>query len=337
MQPRSLLDRLTGPAARRHAIRWGVTLVVVGLVVWFAGGTVTKGWQQLSDADLVIRWPWVAASAVLYLIGLAPQAFFWRMTLARLGEHPPTFAIIRGYYLGHLGKYVPGKALVAVLRTGVLVQAGCNMRRAVVSVFVETLLFMATGGALAAALLVVSGDGPPSYIWLSAGLALLVGIPATPPIARRLARRIVAKQPPTSSDSSAGTPASDPVSGITWSLTAAGVLCSTLAWGVLGLSLWAAVRAVSDVPVSPIAQLALWIESVTLPVVAGFLSLIPGGLMVRDVLQVELLTPTLPADVALVVAAVWRLISVASEGALCAILEVSRLYRSTRPTLNDTP
>ncbi|WP_442481680.1 lysylphosphatidylglycerol synthase domain-containing protein [Aeoliella sp. SH292] len=337
MQPRSLLNRLTGPAARRHVIRWGVTLVVVGLVLWFAGGTVKKGWQQLSDADLVIHWPWVAVSAVLYLVGLAPQAFFWRMTLARLGEHPPMFAIIRAYYLGHLGKYVPGKALVAVLRTGVLVQTGCNMRRAVVSVFVETLLFMATGGALAAALLVVSGDGPSSYIWLSAGLALLVGVPATPPVARRLARRIIAKQPPASSDSLAAAPATDPVSGITWSLTAAGVLCSTLAWGVLGLSLWAAVRAVSDIPVSPIAQLALWIESVTLPVVAGFLSLIPGGLMVRDVLQVELLTPTLPADVALVVAAAWRLISVASEGTLCAILEASRLYRSTRPTSNDTP
>lgn len=332
MQPRTLLDRLTGSAAKRHAIRWGVTIAVVAMVLWFAGGTVRKGWDQLSDAELVIRWPWVALSAGLYLVGLAPQAFFWWLTLRRLGEYPPVFAIVRGYYLGHLGKYVPGKALVAVLRTGVLVGVGCNMRRAVVSVFVETLLFMATGGALAAALLVVSGDGPRSYIWLSAGLALAVGLPATPPIARRLARRIVAKQPPASSAHEA-----DPVAGITWSLAAAGVACSTLAWGVLGLSLWAAVRAVSDVTVSPIGQLALWVESVTLPVVAGFLSLIPGGLMVRDVLQVELLTPTLPPDIALVVAAVWRLISVASEGGLCAILEASRLYRSKLPAHNDTP
>lgn len=332
MSSRSILDRLTGPPAARRLIRWAITLLVMGVVLWFAGGTVRDGWQQLSTTELVIRWPWVALSAALYIVGLAPMAFYWRLALRGLGETPPSLAVVRGYYLGHLGKYVPGKAMVAVLRTGVLVQAGCRTRATVVSVFLETLLFMATGGMLAALLLAASGHGSASYAWLAIGLAMLVGLPIIPPIARKLAGRVLAGQPALGTD-----PAADPIAGITWRLTAAGVACSTVAWTVLGLSLWAAVRAVADIDVPPITQLPLWIEAVTLPVVAGFLSLIPGGFLVRDALQIELLTPTLPQDIALIAAALWRLISVSAEGAICAILEFSRLYRSQRPPSDDTP
>lgn len=310
-------------------VRWAVTLLVVVVVLWFAGGTVQQGWQQLSTSEIDIAWPWVAASAGLYILGLAPMAFFWRLALHSLGEKPPTMAVVRGYYLGHLGKYVPGKAMVAVLRTGALVQAGCRAGSTVVSVFLETLSFMATGAVLAALLLVASGDAPAKYAWLSVGLALLAGLPITPPIARKLAGRVLAKQQANGDNS-------DPLAGITWRLTAAGVACSTVAWTVLGLSLWAAVQSVSNVTVSPFSQLSLWIEAVTLPVVAGFLSLIPGGAVVRDVLQAELLTPTLPKATALLAAGLWRLISVSSEGATCAILGASRLYRSQRPTSNDT-
>ncbi|MCO6046566.1 flippase-like domain-containing protein [Aeoliella sp. ICT_H6.2] len=332
MSSPSTFDRFTGSPAIRRLIRWCITLLVVGLVLWFAGGTVRQGWQQLSTSDIDISWPWVALSAGLYIVGLAPMAFYWRLALGSLGERPPLLAVVRGYYLGHLGKYVPGKAMVAVLRTGALVQSGCRPRSTVVSVFLETLSFMATGGMLAALLLVASGDAPAQYAWLSAGLALLVGLPITPPIARKLAGRVLAKQ-----QAEGDQPTSSLLAGITWRLTAAGVACSTIAWTLLGLSLWAAVRSVGTTGAGPFAQLALWIEAVTLPVVAGFLSLIPGGAFVRDFLQVELLAPALPEGTsALLAAGLWRLISVSSEGAICGILEASRLCRRQRPTSDDT-
>ncbi|WP_231943619.1 lysylphosphatidylglycerol synthase transmembrane domain-containing protein [Aeoliella mucimassa] len=308
--------------------RWAITLSVVGLVVWFAGGTVRDGWHQLSQTDLKIQWQWVALSALLYLVGLAPMACYWWIALRTLGETPTPSDVLRGYYLGHLGKYVPGKALVVVLRTGALVRAGCNMRQVAISVFLETLTFMAGGGMLAALLLAITGHGPTLYVWLSLGLAVMVGIPITPPVARWLATKVVKQR---SSDQSESTVS---LQAINWRLTCAGLVCSVIAWSIIGVSLWSAARAVDPTLGWPWQELPLWIEAVALPVVAGFLSLIPGGLMVRDGLQVELLksvfAPEVAEGVALVVVALWRLVSVASEGAICVILEATRLYRTPR-------
>lgn len=325
------VDRFTGSRRLRRGLRWGVTLVVVALVAWFAGDTLRTGWQELSAAKIRIDWRWAVLSAAIYILGLSPMAYFWQLALRSLGETADTATVVRGYYLGHLGKYVPGKALVAVLRTGMLVQHGCDMRRVVVSVFLETLTFMATGGLLAAGLLALSGDGPAAYVWLSAGLAVLAGLPVAPPIARRLARRVMVGKDATQANNTDAA-----LAGINWRLTAAGLGCASVAWVGVGLSLWAAVRAVGIATVSPFSQLSLWVEGVTLPVVAGFLSLIPGGLMVRDALQAELLTPLTSPALALVVAALWRLISITSETTTCVIIEASRLYRARWIPPSDT-
>ncbi len=326
-----LLDRLAHPAMRNRLLRWGVTFAVLTLVAWFAGDTLRQGWTKLATAHIELHWPWVALAAVLYIAGLLPMAIYWQRALGSLGQHPPLTAIVRAYYLGHLGKYVPGKALVAVLRTGVLVRAGCELRQVLVSVFVETLTFMATGAALAAVLLVTSGNASPWHALLAAGLALLAGLPVTPPVARRLAGRVMSRN-------HAGDTAGDdqPLPALTWSLMAWGVGCSMVAWVVLGMSLWATLRAVGVSDAAPLGQLAQWVEAVTLPVVAGFLSLIPGGLVVRDALQADLLVPPVAADLALVAAALWRLISVASEVVTCVILEASRLYRAPAASPDDT-
>ncbi len=324
-------DPFVRPSALRRAMRWGVTLVVLALVAWFAGGTVRKGWATLAEAQFHLAWPWVFAAGALYIAGLAPMALYWQRTLRCLHQSPGMATVVRAYYLGHLGKYVPGKALVAVLRTGVLVSAGCNMRQVVVSVFLETLTFMATGGAMAAVLLTTSGDASATHVLVAAGLALLAGLPVTPPVAHRLAGRLIARR----SDDDTAETTTDP--RITWRLTAEGVACAIAAWTILGLSLWATVRAVGVANVSPIAQLTLWVEAVTLPVVAGFLSLIPGGLLVRDALQTDLLATTISPSVALVVAALWRLTSIASEIVACAILNIPRLRRtSSRLPCDDT-
>ena len=303
--------------------RWGITLLVMAFVLWFAGGSVQRGWHDLSTTDLAIDWRWVAAAALLYLGGLAPMACYWWFALRTLGESPPLAEVIRGYYLGHLGKYVPGKVMVVVLRTGALLRSGCRPRQVAVSVFLETLTFMATGALMAALLLAASGDAPAKYAWLSLGLALAAGVPITPPVARRLARRVVKQR---SGDEAAEDLSLD---SINWQLTFAGLAFAMVAWTIIGVSLWAAARAVEPTLGGPWQELPKWIEGVALPVVAGFLSLLPGGVMVRDVLQVELL-PQAVSGSSLVVVALWRLVSVVSEGTICAILEATRLYRSPR-------
>ena len=317
----------------RRAIRWAITLLVLAVVLWFAGGTLQQAWQQLSATEVHLSLGWSIVAALIYLVALAPMAAYWGLALRSLGQHPRTVDLIRGYYLGHLGKYVPGKAMVIALRTGVLKGAGCDARATVVSLFLETLTFMATGAAMAAAMLVIQGNGGPAHVGLALALAAVAGLPVTPPIAKRLARLVLkkrngsisSKEP--ASKESASKESADLLDGITWPLALTGLLAASLSWSVLGLSLWATLRAVGVESAMPFSQIGLWIESSSLPMVAGFLSLLPGGVVVRDTLVVELLTPQISPETALLAAALWRLVTVLSEFALCGIMEATRLGR----------
>ena len=90
---------------------------------------------------------------LFYLGGAIPMAWFWWRVLAALGQHPGWRTTLHAYFLGHLGKYVPGKALVVVIRVGLLRPRVSSVRLTMASVLVETLTLMAVGAALGAALL----------------------------------------------------------------------------------------------------------------------------------------------------------------------------------------
>ena len=58
---------------------------------------------------------------------------------------------LRAYVVSHLGKYVPGKAMVVVVRAGMVVPFGARASTAAIATFYETLVMMAAGGLVAAA------------------------------------------------------------------------------------------------------------------------------------------------------------------------------------------
>ena len=58
---------------------------------------------------------------------------------------------LRAYLVSHLGKYVPGKAMVVVVRAGMVVPFGGRASTAAIATFYETLVMMAAGGLIAAA------------------------------------------------------------------------------------------------------------------------------------------------------------------------------------------
>ena len=70
----------------------------------------------------------------------------------------------------------------------------------------------------------------------------------------------------------------------------------------MGLSLLAALRGIGHDELGWIAGLPLATMVVAISVVAGFMSFIPGGLVVRDVVMAELIKPWLGADPAVAAA-----------------------------------
>src|SRR5262249_25155183 len=119
-------------------------------------------------------------SGWLYLAGLGFSAAFWIGLTRSLGERLPVVAGVRAYYVSHLGKYVPGKAVALVVRTTLAAGAGCRPGIAVLTAVYETLTTMAAGSLLAAALLLTGGDAEEGLVWKALALLVLAGVPILP-------------------------------------------------------------------------------------------------------------------------------------------------------------
>ncbi len=305
-------------------LRWGVQGLVLVLVLWFLGTRLVRDWEQLRSTSWQFHPGWLLACGGVYLLGLFPCAWFWRRVLLRLGYPVPWLPLLQAYYWGHLGKYVPGKALVVVLRTASLRRAGVPVRVAVVSVFYETLTMMAVGAAVAVVLLGWigfrqggAGHGR-EHAWLlplAAGCGALALVPTVPGVFRRLAAVLWRSAPPEEMP---------PLERLGWETLLAGHAAMLATWGLLALSAVLGLRSVdSSLPWRQLLELAPSLAAaVSLAVVAGFLSLVPGGLAVREAVIVALLAPALGTSAAaLRLAVLLRVVWLVSEATVSIMLK----------------
>lgn len=326
------MDPSTTTRLKRLApvLKTAVRLLVLALVVW----GIARTWQnaqaefkhhQFSLADL--HYGWLAASCGFYILGTFPAAWFWRAVLMAMGQTPHRFEALRAYYVGHLGKYVPGKALVVVIRAALVRSGRTDGTVAAVAVFVETLTWMAVGSVLAAAILAISYRQHVVLTLIAVGLALCAGAPTAPPLFRFIIRKLpVVRSHPGIAKA---------VGGLKLGVMARGWGAMIAGWLCMGLSLWATLKAMPNLHGWPEGLLTTWpllTACVALATVAGFVSLIPGGLLVRELVVTKLLEPVFGPVAALISAVVLRLVSLVSEVAVSTIL-----YVAVPPTRDPPP
>ena len=105
-------------AVSEACCRGGQAVVVVVL-----SGSSAARFSPPSRSSTATSWynsgpGWLAASgAVLYLLGAAVRRSSGTACCGPWGRRWLA-ETLRAYYIGHLGKYVPGKAMVVILRTG---------------------------------------------------------------------------------------------------------------------------------------------------------------------------------------------------------------------------
>lgn len=318
---------MTHEAAKRR--RWWlpiVKLAIVVLVCVAVQGTVREALGKLRDHSWQMNLGWLLVAGVLYVIAWMPMGWFWGQVLAALGQPIQWLETLRAYFVGHLGKYVPGKALVVVIRIGLLKSRVISIRLGLASVLLETLTLMSVGAVLAAAIspFVLSHD---RRLAIGAVItAVVVGLPTIPILTRRLIRRLtgfrIGSDP---QDESSVADQSVLQHQITARLLGKGWLASVACWVVLGWSMWATLRAIGVTSVGPVSGLPLMVAVVALSIVAGFVSMLPGGMVVRDALLFELLSTVCGEADSLVAAVLWRLVSLLAELGICGILEVVNL------------
>ncbi len=269
---------------------------------------------------------WLLASVVLYIGGLSTFGmWFWRI-LESSATPVGAWVAVRAYLISHLGKYVPGKALVVVMRVGLVTGYGARPATAAFSTLYETLVMMASGGLVAAVGFTI---GPartiPVPVWglgeVVVPLALLGLVPAMgfltltwPSVFPRLSKVMSMPFPGVGPDA---------LPTLRRRLLAEGLLWAVVGWLLAGLSLAAVVMGLGESV--PLSSLPVVVASVALATVSGFVvALAPGGLGVREWVLWTSLGAVMSHEKAVLASLVLRLVWVVGEGLTAGVVGLLR-------------
>lgn len=323
-----------------------VRAALTALVLLFVARHILQTRRDLLARGLSweLHWRWLGLAVGLYVAGLTVLGgYFWRVMASSptpIGFYPA----VRAYLISHLAKYVPGKAMVVVVRSALVVPAGARPATAAFATLYETLTMMAAGGLLAAAGFATLA-GVPRRAWFAhfapaggrdgaaeigvlVGVAALAGfgflVPVWPGVFPRLAGLI--RRPLRG----VGADALPRLSG---RLLVEGLIWATVGWTLLGLSQVAVLSSLSQGQVAangsriglmgflPTGVWPVVVASVALATVAGFaVPVAPGGLGVREWVLWTALGSMLDKDWAVVAALVLRMAWIGGEVGVAGLL-----------------
>ncbi|WP_417391255.1 lysylphosphatidylglycerol synthase transmembrane domain-containing protein [Gimesia sp.] len=312
--------KTTGSALVWKLTKWGL-LALVLYFVWQQGAQLYAQ-QQAAITEIQIRPTWLFLAGVCYFIAWLPSVWFWQKLMLASGEHVDFWPTARAYYCGHLGKYIPGKVTVLLIRATLLKEFGVRVSIAAVTAAYETLAVMGVGLVLFLALIpfAISSDQLnqwPAWVryirshpFLVPTLILVVLFISLPLVARLL--NLFSKK---FTRSNVEASAAEPQPEFSLRLLYAGVLMFLLSWSLHGLSLGMTLASISDQGLVW-QEWPRWIAAVSAAYALGFLALFaPAGLGVREgVISAILAGSPLIGDVNAFVAAILiRIVSFTSE------------------------
>jgi len=311
------------------------------VVLWYVGRRGWEVWRDAPPGALQIEWVWLVAALVAYLLGWLPSVWFWRAMLLGCGSAPHWSDAVRAYYVGHLGKYVPGKATVLVIRAALLGEVGLPPGVSAVTAMYETLATMGAGAGIAVALSPYATSPTlwqalPTWLQLLREQSLLMpvlvlaGTLVGLPVIARLFTVIAARMTPPSSkpatcrpghfaaEMSVGDRGDTPGLSISAMTLLKGLVMVSGGWCLFAVSLGCVLKALGA-DIDLVAGFPVCLAAVTLSTVGGFVILIaPGGLGVREMLLVEVLQSQPGIAPAQAFVAAWLLRGVWLGGELLA-------------------
>ncbi|MET0580123.1 MAG: YbhN family protein [Ilumatobacteraceae bacterium] len=301
----------------------GLAVGVAGLA--FVGIRIARDWDQIVETMRSANPAWLLAAVVAGLVSMTLIAVNWLSLIERRGHVTTLTSGLSWFFVGQLGKYVPGGIWPVVGQAELASRAGPDRR----STYLATASSMTTTLLGAVTVAVVSGLASPYDRWVTAaliGLGLAVGFGALGlPQARtglgRLASAILRR----------------PVELPDARIVAVYTLRHVPVWvmyGAMNICVFVALGGSVDTGLAVDLLFAS-----TLSWIVGFVVIgVPGGLGVRETVFVGLMTGPIGATLALSVAVTSRLVTVVVDltGAIAAAT-LSRCSRSTAPTSVRSP
>jgi hypothetical protein len=269
-------------------------LVAVGLALY-------SRWSQVQGELAKINGWSVALALVCILVALQFSMASWHAVLAGLGSPLPTAGARRIFFVGQLGKYLPGSVWPVVVQMDLGRSYGVPASRMAVSFVVSLGVSVLTGSLVGAPALWWLGDDLawlrlPAVVLAGLGLAIL----ARPGLLNRLLATMLRllRRPPLAGEISSR------------ALLRSGA-CLLGAWLMFGASVWLLAM---DVGGDPLMSLRVAIPGYALSFTAGLLFILaPAGVGVRDALLVVVLAPVIGLASATAVAVVARLLATVAD------------------------
>ena len=291
---------------RRSLSVLGLLLSILGVafVIW----SLVAEWSAIRSAATGAAPMWILSSLVVGLASLVGIATVWGMALKVVGIPVPVRTALRWFFVGELGKYVPGGVWAVVGRAEVSVRGGAGRTQAYSAVALSLLLTYLAGAIVALALLPSQGQALSGQLWpLWLVLFVAMGAVAVHPrvmrmgfaLSGRLFRRSIPFEPPP------------------WRTSLQMVILLLPCWIGIGLSVWMIATGLgAEVNLLEIifAGVLAW--------VVGFLVVpAPSGLGVREGVFV-LAVSSLSSGMAAAVAILARVVFVVADlvGAILAVI-----------------
>jgi len=340
-----------------RTLRW----TLFALVIVFVGKQGYELWNDDKLQQIEINFVWLVPAFGVYLLGSLPAVWYWRRLMQSFGGDVSFRDSLRAYYCGQLGKYVPGKATVLIIRADMIKGRGLGAAAAAITATCETLIMMGTGLALVMALSPMIGlpellnsilpeliDSKPSgfvvdvfRLFVDPCVVVIEWINSMPnapfvfpfvvvsaclvslPVIAYLLSHLAVRM----------TPAEMVLSKKEMRIPAKeigfGLFAFLITWILFGLSLGLTIRSVSGNPIE-FADWPVWTGAVSAATVIGFLVIIaPGGLAVRELLLSMILSPHIGGKQAVAAAVLLRLVWLVAE-----ITAAGVLYYMVRPSNN---
>jgi hypothetical protein len=276
----------------RRAVRAAFALAAVAGVAYAARAQ----WPHVRAALRDVSPARLAAAAAATLAALYASMLCWRAVLADLGSRLPARDATTVFFVGQLGKYVPGSVWPVVAQMELGRERDVPRRRSAAAFVLTVLVSITAAGVLAAATLPFTEGGalrPYRWAFLAPALGALLLVPRVFDRVVRTALRLARRPPPERT------------------LTGRGI-AAALAWAAVQWVLYgAAVALVGGTGV------ALATGAYALAWVAGFVVVVaPAGAGVREGALALLLAAPLGSGRALAVALVLRLLTTLADLAL---------------------
>jgi glycosyltransferase 2 family protein len=310
---------VTPPNSSRDRLIAVARPVVTVLVIAAVGYAIASEWSDVRRALTSLKWESVALSLVACLAGSMASLMSWRTVLADEGYPLSPLVASRIFFVGQLGKYLPGSVFAVVLQMELGKRAGVPRGRAFTTSLAWVGLSLSTGLCVGMTAFPLLTSAHHRGLWLLVAVLPFAFIASTPPVLTRLVNlilRLMRKGPLPRPLSWRGV------------LTACGWLCAT--WVLLGLHLWLLADALGAPGFSGVFRC---IGGLSLAITAGVLFVVvPSGAGVREAIIVAALSPVMSAGEALGIAVVSRGLFIVSDVLTASVAALSgvRQVRSAR-------